>query len=192
MNLTKDMQGIMTFLRHIEGLKDTMRQCWTTEGKQESVAEHSWRLTMMAMLFSKQMPELDITKLMKMCLIHDLAEVVDGDIPAIYHVPDKAIKERKNLIMIMESLPKYLSEEILALWDEYEEAQSPEAQACKAMDKLETMMQHNQGINPANFNYKFNLQYGKKYTDAIPVFNRIRKAVDKETKISLKEQSSYI
>lgn len=186
----KDMQGIMKFLRHIEQLKNTMRQCWTSEGKQESVAEHTWRLCMMAMLFEKQLPNVDITKLMKMCLIHDLAEIIDGDIPATMIVPDKSIKERKNLIILMKPLPSDIQEEILALWDEYEDANSEEAKVAKAMDKLETIMQHNQGINPEDFNFNFNLNYGKKYTDSVPVFTEVRKMVDKDTKKSLKNQSS--
>lgn len=189
LNNLKDMQGIMEFLRHAEQLKNTMRQCWTSEGKQESVAEHTWRLCMMAMLFEKQLPEVNITKLMKMCLIHDIAEIIDGDIPAIYHVPNKSEKERKNLIILMKPLPDYIQEEILSLWDEYEAAESIESKVAKAMDKLETMMQHNQGVNPSDFNYEFNLAYGKKYTDAIPIFTKVRKIVDKETKNSLKEQA---
>jgi putative hydrolase of HD superfamily len=183
-----DMQGIMEFLRHTEQLKNTMRECWTSEGKRESVAEHSWRLCMMAMLFEKQMPELDNTKLMKMCLIHDIAEIIDGDIPAIYHVPNKSEKERKNLLILMKPLPQYIADEILALWDEYEAAETMEAKVAKAMDKLETMMQHNQGINPEDFNFDFNLTYGKKYTDQVPVFSKVRKMVDRETKTHLKEQ----
>lgn len=188
LNTMKDMKGIMEFLRHIEQLKNTMRQCWTSEGKQESVAEHTWRLCMMAMLFEKQLPNVDITKLMKMCLIHDLAEIIDGDIPATMNVPDKSIKERKNLIILMKPLPNYIQEEILALWDEYEDASSEEAKVAKAMDKLETIMQHNQGINPEDFNFNFNLNYGKKYTDSVPVFTEVRKMVDKDTKKSLKNQ----
>jgi putative hydrolase of HD superfamily len=187
--MMKEMQGIMEFLRHTEQLKNTMRQCWTSEGKQESVAEHTWRLCMMAMLFEKQLPNVNITKLMKMCLIHDIAEIIDGDIPATMHVPDKSEKERKNLIILMKPLPSYIQEEILSLWDEYEAAVTIESKVAKAMDKLETMMQHNQGINPADFNFNFNLQYGKQYTDAIPVFTKIRKMVDKDTKNSLKEQA---
>lgn len=188
-NAMKDMKGIMEFLRHIEQLKNTMRQCWTSEGKQESVAEHTWRLCMMAMLFEKQLPSVDITKLMKMCLIHDLAEIIDGDIPATMHVPDKSIKERKNLIILMAPLPEDIQTEILALWDDYENATSEEAKVAKAMDKLETIMQHNQGINPDDFNFNFNLNYGKKYTDCVPVFTEVRKIVDKETKKSIKNQS---
>lgn len=190
MNMTamKEMQAIMNFLIEIEQLKNTMRQCWTSEGKQESVAEHTWRLCMMAMLFEKHLPEVNVTKLMKMCLIHDLAEIIDGDIPATMIVPDKSMKERKNLIILMKNLPQAMKEEILSLWDEYEGAQTNEAKAAKAMDKLETMMQHNQGINPEDFNFNFNLQYGKQYTNAVPVFKSMRALVDQATQENIENQ----
>lgn len=188
MSAMQEMQAIMSFLVHIEQLKNTMRQCWTSEGKQESVAEHTWRLCMMAMLFEKHLPEVNVTKLMKMCLIHDLAEIVDGDIPATMIVPDKSIKERKNLIIVINSLPQELKDEILSLWDEYEGAQTNEAKAAKAMDKLETMMQHNQGINPEDFNFHFNLQYGKQYTNSVPVFKSMRVLVDQDTQNHIENQ----
>ena len=82
----------------------------------------------------------------------------------------------------MEGLSLELRDAFLSLWDEYEEAVSPEAAAVKALDKLETLIQHNQGTNPPDFvDYVFNLSYGKKYTDALPLFAEIRRLVDKDT-----------
>ena len=64
-----------------ERLKDATRHCYTSRGRRESVAEHSWRITLMAYLVSDEFPEADLKKLMKMCLIHDLGEAFTGDIP---------------------------------------------------------------------------------------------------------------
>ena len=64
-----------------ERLKDATRHCYTSRGRRESVAEHSWRITLMAYLVSDEFPEADLEKLMKMCLIHDLGEAFTGDIP---------------------------------------------------------------------------------------------------------------
>ena len=64
-----------------ECLKDATRHCYTSRGRRESVAEHSWRITLMAYLVSDEFPEADLEKLMKMCLIHDLGEAFTGDIP---------------------------------------------------------------------------------------------------------------
>ena len=70
------------FLNVIEKLKCNTRHSWTSSGRHESVAEHSWRLAVMAMLCTDEYPNLDINKVIKMCLIHDFGEAVTGDIPA--------------------------------------------------------------------------------------------------------------
>ena len=64
-----------------ERLKDATRHCYTSGGRHESVAEHSWRLALMAYWVSDEFPELDMAKVIKMCLIHDLGEAFTGDIP---------------------------------------------------------------------------------------------------------------
>jgi putative hydrolase of HD superfamily len=90
--------------------------------------------------------------------------------------------ETVRLIPLMEGLSPEVREAFLSIWDEYEGAASPEAVAVKALDKLETLIQHNQGTNPPNFvDYAFNLSYGKKYTDAMPLFAEIRRLIDNET-----------
>eukprot|EP01031_Cornospumella_fuschlensis_P015070 gene15070-18411_t len=94
-----------------------------------------------------------------MCVVHDLGEAINGDIPAIEQGghPDKGAQEREDLLTLTRTLDAGLRDEILALWDDYENAASPEALAVKALDKLETLLQHNQGANPADFDYAFNL-----------------------------------
>jgi putative hydrolase of HD superfamily len=67
------------------------------------------------------------------------------------------------------------------LWDEYEAASTAEARLAKALDKLETIIQHNQGVNPPTFDYDFNLRYGRQYTDTHPLLAAIRAELDAET-----------
>ena len=119
--------------------------------------------------------------------IHDLGEAISGDIPAVNKdsFPNKSEQERSDLILLTNTLDESLKAEILALWDDYENALSPEAVAVKALDKLETMLQHNQGKNPPDFDYEFNLAYGKKYTDAAPLFEALRNIIDEETKANM-------
>ena len=57
------------------------RHCYTSSGRRESVAEHSWRISLMAMLLTKEFPEADMDKVIRMCLIHDMGEAFTGDIP---------------------------------------------------------------------------------------------------------------
>jgi putative hydrolases of HD superfamily len=178
-----DIEGVLTFLRAAERLKTVMRSGWTSAGQQESVAEHTWRLCLMAMLLYGQTPGIDLARLLKMCLIHDLGEAIGGDVPAPAQKPgaNKADKERRDLLQLIAPLPPPLRQEIVELWDEYEAAGSPEAKIAKGLDKLETILQHNQGQNPADFDYAFNLDYGARFTAVDPIMSALRERLDEET-----------
>jgi putative hydrolase of HD superfamily len=173
----------LAFLREAEQLKDTLRSAYTTSGRTESVAEHTWRLTLLVITFADELPDLDLLKLLKICILHDLGEAIDGDIPAPLQDPtsDKAEKERSDFLSLVDSLPESVKSEFISLWDEYENGDSPEAHAAKALDKLETILQHNQGLNPEDFDYRFNLEYGKKDTSKVPIAAMIRDILDAET-----------
>jgi putative hydrolases of HD superfamily len=178
-----DIEGVLTFLRAAERLKTVKRSGWTSDGQQESVAEHTWRLCLMAMLLYGHTPGIDLACLLKMCLIHDLGEAIGGDVPAPAQQVgvSKANQERSDLLELTASLPPAMRREIIELWDEYEAAGSPEAKVAKGLDKLETILQHNQGKNPANFDYAFNLAYGQRYTAADPIMSALRERLDEET-----------
>lgn len=180
---TDETLRILQFLRQAERLKNVYRTSWTSGGQQESTASHSWRLCLMTLVFERSFPDLDIGRLLKICIVHDLGEAIGGDIPAIYQQSDapNAGQERKDLLVLLEPLPDVIKQEIIALWDEYEAAASSEAQVAKALDKLETLLQHNQGANPPDFDYAFNLEYGRKFTDAVPFAAELRAIIDAET-----------
>lgn len=178
-----EIHGVLAFLRAAEQLKNTHRSAWTSAGQPESVAEHTWRLCLMALLLADAFPGVDFARLVKICIIHDLGEAVGGDIPAIHQVPgeSKAAQERADLLQLLQPLPERLRAEITALWDEYEAAATPEAKLAKALDKLETIMQHNQGRNPPDFDYRFNLDYGKRHTRGNPLIEAVRELLDHDT-----------
>ena len=178
-----EIEGVLDFLRAAEALKNTHRSAWTSGGQPESVAEHTWRLCLMALVLRDGFPEVDFARLVQICIIHDLGEAIGGDIPAIHQVPgeSKAAQERTDLLQLLQPLPERLRERITTLWDEYEAAASPEAKLAKALDKLETILQHNQGRNPPDFDYGFNLGYGTRYTRGDPIIEAIRALLDEET-----------
>ena len=178
-----ELKGILDFLRAAEQLKDTTRTSWTSRGTQENVAAHTWRLCLMAMLFAHEFPDIDVAKLLKICIVHDLGEAVSGDISAKLQegMPPKAEQERADLLLLTAPLPASLRADIVGLWEEYEAATSREAKLAKALDKLETIMQHNQGENPADFDYRFNLGYGRQHTVGSALIERVREILDKET-----------
>ena len=178
-----DTSSRLGFVREAERLKSVVRSGHTSTGRSESTAEHSWRLCLLAMVFEDRLGPLDLTKLLKMCVLHDLGEALHGDVPAVLQEQGdgKSDRERRDLLTLMGSLPVPLRDQFLSLWDEYEQAGSPEAKAAKALDKIETILQHNQGANPPDFDYAFNLQYGRAYTDAAPLFQEIRALIDADT-----------
>jgi putative hydrolase of HD superfamily len=179
-----ELAGILDFLRTAEKLKTATRSGWTSAGQQESVAEHTWRLCLMAVVFHGAFPDVDFARLIRICIVHDLGEALSGDVPAPEQVRrggSKAADERRDLVRIVESLPPAVRDEITSLWDEYEAAQSPEAKLAKALDKLETILQHTQGQNPSEFDYRFNLTYGRQYTADHPVLAAVRALLDEET-----------
>ena len=178
-----ELDGILAFLRAAERLKTVTRSGWTSTGEAESVAEHTWRLCLMAMVLYGRAEDIDLARLLKMCLIHDLGEAIGGDVPAPLQVAGspKAGQERADLLSLVEPLPAAVQREILELWDEYEAASSPEAKLAKGLDKLETILQHTQGRNPDDFDYTFNLDYGQGYTAADPVLAALRSRLDEVT-----------
>jgi putative hydrolase of HD superfamily len=178
-----ELDGVLAFLRAAERLKTVTRSGWTSTGEAESVAEHTWRLCLMAMVLYGRAENIDLARLLKMCLIHDLGEAIGGDVPAPAQAAgrSKAGQERADLLSLVEPLPAAGRREILELWDEYEAASSPEAKLAKGLDKLETILQHTQGKNPADFDYAFNLAYGRRYTAGDPVLEALRARLDAET-----------
>ena len=180
----KQIINALAFLKSAESLKDVLRSAHTSSGKQESTAEHSWRLCLWVMVFADEFAGLDLEKMLKICVLHDLGEAISGDVPATEQKPDddRAAKERGDLATLLAPLPEIQQAKFLSLWDEYERGSSREGRIIKGFDKLETILQHNQGKNPPSFDYGFNLTYGKARTDADPLLAEIRKIVDEETK----------
>lgn len=180
----KRLHGILTFLQASEQLKDTLRSGFTSAGAAESTAEHTWRLCLMVMLFENELPEIDFTRLLKLCIIHDLGEAISGDTPAIYQTADdnKDERERQDLETLCAPLEADLKDELMALWDEYTAASTPEAILAKGFDKLETILQHVVGKNPPDFDYEFNIGYGASHTARHPLLRQIRELVDAATR----------
>ncbi len=179
-----DMVKILTFLRQAENLKNTLRSATTSQGRSESSAEHSWRVALMILTVKQEFPEANLEKMLSMAIVHDLAEAICGDIPA----PQRKNKEHKHVVekqgmrALCKALPESMCGELLSLWDEYEDGKSVEARLVKAFDKLETLLQHSQGLNGPHFDYAFNLEYGREYTSAHAFLQEMRAQIDMDTK----------
>ena len=135
---------MINFLNTVERLKCNTRHSWTSSGRRESVAEHSWRLAVMALLLADAYPELDNNKLIKMCLIHDFGEALTGDIPSFYKTEADEHREARAVEQLLAPLPDALREELSALFAEMEARETPEAKLFKALDNMEAVVSHNE------------------------------------------------
>ena len=95
-----DTSNRLSFIRTAGKLKDTARSARTDSGKLESVAEHTWRLTLLAISYADQFPDIDTLKLLKICILHDLGEIIGGDIPAPEQHTSKSAGERQDFISL--------------------------------------------------------------------------------------------
>jgi putative hydrolases of HD superfamily len=142
-----DARTILDFLAFSERLKRELRHCWLADGRQESVADHSWQMALMAILLHRELDEpVDIGRTLKMILTHDLVEAETGDVPFFEEGPrraQKAAHEGAAIVKIRDWLGEPVGQELFDLWQEYEEKDTPEARFASALDHLEVQIQHN-------------------------------------------------
>ena len=134
----------LEILHVAEKLKDTPRHCTTTQGRTESVAEHSWRVSLMAFLLRREFPDVDMDRVVDMCLIHDLGECFTGDIPTFVKTDSDRSVEDNLLDQWVSSLPEEVASDLKSLYAEMDAQETKEAKIYKAMDKLEALIQHNE------------------------------------------------
>ena len=134
----------LEILHVAEKLKDTPRHCTTTQGRTESVAEHSWRVSLMAFLLRHELPDVDMDRVVDMCLIHDLGECFTGDIPTFVKTDSDRSVEDNLLEQWVSSLPEEVASDLKSLYAEMDAQETKEARIYKAMDKLEALIQHNE------------------------------------------------
>jgi putative hydrolase of HD superfamily len=136
---------IIKFLGLAEKLKCELRHSWTSTMRQESVAEHSWRLCVFSWLLKDQLQnEYDMDKVLKMCLFHDLGEAIAGDVPSFLKSNEDIRKEDAAIEQIVGMLDHNSGVELKELFAEMKEQSSKEARLFNALDKLEAVIQHNE------------------------------------------------
>ena len=124
-------------------LKDVRRQGWVDAGLKhpESVAGHSYAVAVLAMLISDQ-TGLDTQKVVKMALLHDMAEGITGDIvPGSMDPDEKHRLEQEAMLRILDGLPEDLKNAYGSIWREYVAAQTPEARLVHDADRLDMGLQ---------------------------------------------------
>ena len=178
-----NVREYLEILHVAERLKDTPRHCTTTNGRTESVAEHSWRISLMASLLRHEFPDLDTDKVVNMCLIHDLGECFTGDIPTFVKTDSDRDVEDSLLEQWVKSLPEEISSDLSALYKEMDAQETTEAKVYKALDKLEALIQHNESpISTWSDNeYELNKTYAFDTVAFSEWLTELRKAILEDT-----------
>lgn len=183
-----EVRELLKALAVAEGLKDTTRHCYTAGGRHESVAEHSWMLTVMAFFLKEEFPEVDMDKVIRMCIIHDLGECFTGDIPSFDKGESDEATEEQLLYRWVDSLPGSVSAEMRALYEEMAALQTTEAKLYKAIDNLEAVIQHNHSDLSTWIpkEYSLNLTYGNDKVAFSPYLTELREAIRRDTEEKIK------
>jgi putative hydrolase of HD superfamily len=145
MSANTRFQKQIRFILEMDKLKQIFRQTFITDKtRQENSAEHSWHIAVMAFIFSEyaQDPQVDVFRIVKMLLVHDLVEIDAGDTfcydkQACESQPERELKAAKRIFNL---LPMDQARQFESLWKEFEECQSPTARFANALDRLQPLI----------------------------------------------------
>lgn len=158
----------VAFIKEIDKLKYIQRRTKLfNSDRHENDAEHSWHLAMMAMVLAEHSDKpIDVLRVVKMVLIHDLVEIDAGD-TFIYDTSKNHVntdEERVAANRIFGMLPEEQAKEYIAIWEEFEEGITDDAKFAKAMDRFEPLLQNtsNNGGTWAEFDVRYDKVYNKK------------------------------
>lgn len=174
---------LLEILGMAEHLKDETRHCYTSRGRQESVAEHSWRMAIMALFLRDEFPEADIDKVIRMCIVHDLGEMFTGDIPTFDKTRVHEQDEKALLTAWVDALPAPFDSELRALFAEMDARETVEAKLYKAIDSLEAVIQHNESDLSTwiPLEYELNQTYGADKAAFSPYLTALRELLREDT-----------
>lgn len=174
---------LLEILSVCEKLKCNTRHSYTSSGRLESVAEHSWRLATMALLLSDEFPEADMNKVIKMCLIHDMGEAFTGDIPTFEKTVADEINEERIFGEWLMTFPEKERNTWISLFEEMNAMETVEAKIYKALDKMEAVVQHNEADISTWLPLEYDLQftYGKEQVQFSEYMIDLKKEIDKVT-----------
>jgi putative hydrolase of HD superfamily len=187
------MSDIYSFIHSAEKLKNELRHSFTSSGRQESVAEHTWRMSLLAfLLLPKLDKQVNFEKLMKMIVIHDIVEIEAGDTPVPFMVGNDGLKKQKEvreqaaIVNVRTQLGDVVGEEIYQLWHEFENQETYEAKVANALDKLEVQIQHNEADIKTWIPVEYDLIYSRrKYTMFDSTLDELRKIIELESEKKL-------
>jgi putative hydrolase of HD superfamily len=141
---TSALREQMSFLREVEKLKGVLRANKTVDGRYENSAEHSWHVALMALLLEEHASSaIDMLKVIKLLLIHDLVEIDAGDTWLYEENQESKLEdETKAAIRLFSLLPENQKDEYVMLWHEFESRSTEEAKFASAIDGIQPLLNH--------------------------------------------------
>lgn len=179
-----EAREFLKIMKVAENLKNNTRHSWTSSGRHESVAEHSWRLTLMAFFVKDEFPKADMDKVIRMCIFHDMGEAFTGDIPAFLKKESDSVEESRIIYQWIDMLPGSYRQEVKELFDEMEALETLESKIYKALDKMEALIQHNEADISTwlPLEYELNLVYGTEQVQFSEFFKKLKAVINQDTK----------
>ncbi|RFA34559.1 HAD family hydrolase [Virgibacillus dokdonensis] len=193
--MQEPLHRIYQIIKLGENLKTELRHSWLSNGRRESVAEHTWRMSLMAVLLQPYLnKKVDMEKLLKMIIIHDLVEAEAKDIPVFEIMGNEEAKQQKQMnelkaiTNIKNTLPEEVGGSLYNMWVEFEAKQTYEAKVANALDKLEVQIQHNEADISTwkPIEYELCLQLGD-HTDFSAILNQLKNIVEQEAKEKIEQ-----
>ena len=180
------------FLNRVEKLKSARRHCVTADGEPETVAAHSWRTALMAYLLKDELGAVDIDRVIRMCLIHDIGEAVTGDIPTFVTNGDHERTGREAVGGLLKGLSEPLEKELLGMFAEMEAQETKEAKLYKALDRLEAVISHNESDIATWLPLEYELQqtYAAANVKGFPALEALQEEAVRRTKEKIAEEAS--
>lgn len=187
-----DPRKLIEIMSVAEKLKNNTRHSWTSSNRQESVAEHSWRLSLMAYFVKDEFLDADISKVILMSICHDLGEAITGDIPSFEKNDKDRVIENDAVVQLINFLPQPYKEELSGIFLEMEEQKTIESKIYKALDKMEVIIQHNEADLSTwiPLEYELNLIHGEKEVQFSEYMKKLRQVIYEDTinKIGLTDE----
>ncbi|MEE1114146.1 MAG: HD domain-containing protein [Eubacterium sp.] len=184
-----DGEKYLEILGQAARLKTNTRHCFTDAGRRESIADHSWRTALLAMLLGgeEEFRDVDMNRVIRMCLIHDLGEAFTGDIPTFDKSAQDSEREEDLLNGWVDTFPAAQREEWQSLLAEMNGQETVEARLYKALDKVEAVIAHNESDIETWLPLEYDLQltYGKKEGAFSETLRELRAAVDEQTRAKI-------
>ncbi len=186
----QNLDSLLDFFLETEQLKQTRRYS-TCPAVSDSVADHSWKLAFMVSTLSKDIPEIDPLHTIEMCLVHDLAEYVTGEIDA-HRIYTGEVTEEEKYALELKAVEEFkgrlaFGQKIYDLWTEFEEQQTPEAKYARALDKIEALIHiFFEGVEKDN-DPDFTISYANDVIENAPKLKPLLKRIKQRLKTAYQD-----